>query len=77
MGAIQYCCITCSKLAFSVSPLCEFLTSPAYVHMRALKRVLIYLQGTSTHGLHMLKFASLDLLGFLEIGQLAQLTEEV
>lgn len=59
-----YCCITKPELVFSVSHLCQFLSAPTDEHMKALKRVLIYLQGTCSYGLHLLKSDSLDIISF-------------
>lgn len=71
VGALQYCCITWPEVAFSVSHLCQFLTAPIDIHMQSLKRVLQYMQDTSTYGLHMLKSTSLNLVGVFDIDWVA------
>jgi hypothetical protein len=51
VGALQYCTLTRSDIAFSVNQLCQFMHNPTTSHWTAAKRVLRYLKGSAHHGL--------------------------
>lgn len=53
VGALQYLTFTRLDLAFSVHQLCQFMQSPITTHLEAAKRVLHYVRGTLTHGVHL------------------------
>jgi hypothetical protein len=65
VGALQYCTLTRPDIAYSVNQLCQFLHVPTTVHLTAAKRVLHYLKGTFTFGLHYTK-GSLNLNGYCD-----------
>jgi hypothetical protein len=65
VGALQYCTLTRPDIAYSVNQLCQFLHAPTTLHLTAAKRVLRYLKGTTTYGLHYTK-GSLQLNGYCD-----------
>lgn len=38
VSGLQYCCIIRPKLAFSLSKLCQFLSSPTTIHFQGIKK---------------------------------------
>ncbi|XP_019429706.1 PREDICTED: uncharacterized protein LOC109337236 [Lupinus angustifolius] len=52
VGAMQYATVTRPDLAFSVNKVCQFMSKPLLQHWSAVKRILRYLQGSSSLGLH-------------------------
>uniref|UniRef100_A0A803P494 Reverse transcriptase Ty1/copia-type domain-containing protein n=1 Tax=Cannabis sativa TaxID=3483 RepID=A0A803P494_CANSA len=52
VGALQYLLITRPDLSFSVNKVCQFMHNPLLTHWLAAKRILRYLSGTISHGLH-------------------------
>ena len=50
-GALQYLTLTRPDISYSVNKVCQFLHSPTEAHWTAVKRILRYLQGTSSYGL--------------------------
>ena len=55
VGALQYCTLTMSEIAYSVNQLCQHMHAPSSTHWVAAKRVLKYLNGTKDHVLHYTK----------------------
>ena len=51
IGAFQYVTLTRPDIAFVVKNACQFMANPTEVHWLTVKRILRYLQGTSTYGL--------------------------
>lgn len=51
VGALQYLSLTRPEIAYAVSKASQFLHRPTDIHWIAVKRILRYLRGTSTHGL--------------------------
>ncbi|XP_020672222.1 uncharacterized protein LOC110092150 [Dendrobium catenatum] len=51
VGSLQYLTITRPDIAFTVNHSCQRMHSPTIKDFQALKRILRYLQGTSTYGL--------------------------
>ncbi|XP_021823979.1 uncharacterized protein LOC110765210 [Prunus avium] len=52
VGGLQYLTFSRPNIAFVVNTLCQFMHVPTDTHFAAVKRVLRYLGGTLTHGIH-------------------------
>ncbi|KAM0984150.1 hypothetical protein ACFX14_011746 [Malus domestica] len=52
VGALQYLTFTRPDIAFAVNQACQFMHNPMVSHVLAVKRILRYLKGTSTYGIH-------------------------
>lgn len=50
VGALQYIVITRPYIAFAVNRVCQFMHKPVDQHLKAIKRILRYLQGTIDYG---------------------------
>ncbi|KAJ9544817.1 hypothetical protein OSB04_024524 [Centaurea solstitialis] len=59
VGALQYLTFTRPDIAYAVHQVCLFMHDPRLPHLNALKRILRYLKGTLSHGLH-LKASAVD-----------------
>lgn len=66
VGALQYLTLTRPDISFAVNKLSQYLKTPTSVHWSACKRVLRYLAGTSTLGLHFRPGSSLALESFAD-----------
>jgi histone deacetylase 1/2 len=64
MGALQYLTFTIPDICFVVNKICQFMHAPTDSHWAAVKRILRYLKGTTSHGLHITRSPSLTLHGF-------------
>jgi len=53
VGALQYITITRPEIGFSVNKVCQFMSQPLSDHWKAVKRILRYLKGTLSYGLHL------------------------
>lgn len=51
-GALQYLTLTRPDLAFAVNLACQYMHSPTEAQFVALKRILRYIKGTLSYGLH-------------------------
>ena len=58
-GALQYLTFTRPDISYAVQQVCLHMHDPCNAHMGALKRILRYLQGTLSFGLHLYK-SSID-----------------
>jgi hypothetical protein len=54
VGALQYCTLTRPEI-YSANQLCQHMHAPITTHWIAVKCVLIYLNGSTTHGLYFTK----------------------
>ncbi|XP_057730569.1 secreted RxLR effector protein 161-like [Arachis stenosperma] len=52
IGSLQYLTITRPEICYCVNKLAQFVQSPLDSHWRKVKRVLRYLSGTASYGLH-------------------------
>jgi len=51
VGALQYVTITHLELSFSISKVCQFMSSPLESHWTTVKRILRYLKGVLHSGI--------------------------
>jgi hypothetical protein len=52
-GALQFLTMTRPDIAFAVQQACLHMHDPKVSHMTLLKRILRYIRGTTSHGLHL------------------------
>ncbi|GKU88975.1 hypothetical protein SLEP1_g3180 [Rubroshorea leprosula] len=64
VGSLQYLAFTRPDISFAVSRLSQFMHKPTDVHWQALKRVLRYLRGTTSHGILLRPQQSLSIHAF-------------
>lgn len=64
VGALQYMCMTRPDIAYAVQQCCLVMHGPRAPHLALAKRVLRYLRGTTSHGLHLQRAPSLDLVAY-------------
>ena len=65
------CCLLYSThtrpdISYAVSVASRYMDQPHEIHWRAAKRILIFVQGTKTHGIHYVAQLSIGLVGFTE-----------
>ncbi|XP_071704657.1 uncharacterized mitochondrial protein AtMg00810-like [Rutidosis leptorrhynchoides] len=65
-GALQYLTFTRPDISYAVQQVCLHMYDPKDVHMLALKRIVRYLQGTPTLGLHIQKSRTTSLVSFTD-----------
>ena len=63
-GALQYLTFTRPDISFAVQQICLFMHDPREAHFNALKRILRYVKGTLSHGIHMTRSTSLHLTAY-------------
>ncbi|KAI3518778.1 hypothetical protein L1887_07591 [Cichorium endivia] len=63
-GALQYLTFTRPDIAYDVQQVCLFMHAPREPHFNFLKRILRYLKGTSSHGLHISPSKSTNLIAY-------------
>ena len=64
VGALQYATVTRPEISFSVNRVCQYMHKPQIHHWKAVKRILRYLAGTSTHGLLLTPSPNYSITGF-------------
>jgi Reverse transcriptase (RNA-dependent DNA polymerase) len=64
VGALQYVTLTRPDLAFAVNKCCQFMHCSSTAHWAALKRILRYLAGTHSFGLHLQAASAMQLVAF-------------
>ncbi|XP_016652267.1 PREDICTED: uncharacterized mitochondrial protein AtMg00810-like [Prunus mume] len=52
VGALQYLTFTKPDIAYSVNTVFQYMTNPTEVHFHMVQRILRYIQGTLTYGIH-------------------------
>ena len=53
VGALQNSTISQPEISFEVNKVCQFMSNPLDIHWVAVKRILRYLRGSISHGLHL------------------------
>jgi hypothetical protein len=66
VGALQYLTFTRPDICFAVNRVCQFMHAPTDSHWVVVKRILRYLRGTASHGLHITRSSSFALHGFTD-----------
>jgi hypothetical protein len=66
VGALQYLTFTHPDICFAVNKVCQFMHAPTDSHWAAVKCILRYLRGTTSHGLHITRSFSFALHGFTD-----------
>jgi len=64
IGALQYLMFTRLDICYVVNKVCQFMHALTESHWAAVKRILRYLKGTSSYGIHLTRGSSLSLHGF-------------
>lgn len=64
VGALQYLTLMRPDVAYAVNQACLHMHAPRDAHWNLVKRILWYLRGTITQGLHITKSASLSLVAY-------------
>ncbi|KAG4946353.1 hypothetical protein JHK87_042360 [Glycine soja] len=65
-GALQYFTFTRPDISYAVQQICLHMHDPRNEHMSALKRILRYLQGTLSYGLHLYKSSFNKLISYTD-----------
>ena len=66
VGALQYLTFTRPDICYAVNKVCQFMHAPTEGHWAVVKRILRYLKGTSSFGLHLTRDTTLSLHGFTD-----------
>jgi histone deacetylase 1/2 len=66
IGALQYLTFTCPDISFTVNRVCQFIHAPTDSYWAVVKRILRYLRGTASHGLHITCGSFFALHGFTD-----------
>lgn len=66
VGSLQYLAFTRPDISLAVRRLSQFMHQPTETHWQAVKRVLRYLAGTTSHGIHMCVGSPLTLHAFTD-----------
>lgn len=53
VGTLQYTTLTRPEISFAVNKVCQFMSKPLDSYWIVVKRILRYLKGTISHGLHL------------------------
>ncbi|XP_016185858.1 uncharacterized protein LOC107627538 [Arachis ipaensis] len=64
IGSLQYLTITRPEICYSVNKLSQFVQAPLDCHWRMVKRVLRYLSGTTSYGLHIKQDSSMSVTAY-------------
>ena len=65
VGALQYFTITRLNISFAVNQVCQYMHCPTTAHWCAVKHILRYLKGITTHGL-LYSSSSMELQAFYD-----------
>ncbi|XP_031499292.1 secreted RxLR effector protein 161-like [Nymphaea colorata] len=67
VGALQYVTLTRPDISFAINKACQFTHDSSDLHWGRVKRILRYLQGTSTYGLQIQKNQSMTLEAYADV----------
>jgi Reverse transcriptase (RNA-dependent DNA polymerase) len=67
VGALQYTTITRPDLTFAVNKASQFMANPTDAHWQLVKRILRYVKGTLSHGLHFTSATDLALHAYYDV----------
>nr|GEV45210.1 ribonuclease H-like domain-containing protein [Tanacetum cinerariifolium] len=65
-GALQYLTFTRPDISYAVQQVCLFMHDPREPHFSALKRILPYVRGTLSYGLHLYSSTTSTLVAYLD-----------
>lgn len=65
-GALQYLTFTRPDIAYAVHQICLYMHDPRVPHLQALKRIIRYIQGTSSYGQQLTKGSIKDLVAYTD-----------
>ncbi|GJU73428.1 copia protein [Tanacetum coccineum] len=65
-GALQYLTFTRPNISYMVQQICLHMHDPCDTHMHALKRIICYLQGILSYGLHLTRSATHNLVAYTD-----------
>ncbi|KAD3338662.1 hypothetical protein E3N88_34183 [Mikania micrantha] len=65
-GALQYLTFTRPDISYAVQQACMHMHAPRTSHLMALKRILRYVKGTISHGLHLTATSGTSLLSYTD-----------
>ncbi|XP_055830904.1 uncharacterized mitochondrial protein AtMg00810-like [Solanum dulcamara] len=66
-GALQYLTFTRPDISYVVQHVCLFIYDPWDEHMNALKRIVLYLQGTLDYGFHLYPSSTTILISYTDV----------
>jgi histone deacetylase 1/2 len=69
VGGLKYILHTRPDLSYAVNKVCQFLHAPRSLHWSAVKGILLYIQHTVSHGLHIRTASSSFLSSFSDEDQ--------
>ncbi|XP_043705316.1 uncharacterized mitochondrial protein AtMg00810-like [Telopea speciosissima] len=64
VGALQYATLTRPDIQFAVNKVCQYMQRPTIEHWAIVKRILRYLKGTLSYGVHFDRRSPLTLSAF-------------
>ncbi|XP_021760552.1 uncharacterized protein LOC110725373 [Chenopodium quinoa] len=67
VGALQYLTFTRPDISYAVQQICLYMHDPRQEHMHAVRRILRYLQGTLSHGLHLYSSPTSSLISYSDV----------
>jgi histone deacetylase 1/2 len=67
VGALQYVTLTRPGLSYAVQQACLHMHDPREQNLMLVKRILSYLRGSSSYGLHIQRSSALDLMAYSDV----------
>lgn len=65
-GVLQYLTFTRPDISYAVQQVCLFMHDRRHAHLQALRRIIRYLQGTITLGLHISPSSTTGLISYTD-----------